>query len=109
MPLTIDENDETILHFLKELHRNSEGFETDKPTVKCTAFEDNEGIIQLATAPKLKPRTKHINIKYHHFKSEVGKTITFKTIASKDQLADIGTKPLAYKLFRKLRKRLIGW
>jgi hypothetical protein len=38
-----------------------------KPTVKCTVFEDNNGALDLATAPKMRPRTKHIAIKYHQF------------------------------------------
>ena len=43
--------------------------------------------------PKLRPRTKHINIKHHHFKSEIGKIIKLKKVSNKNQLADIGTKP----------------
>jgi hypothetical protein len=32
-----------------------------------TIFEENKGSLDLANAPKLQPRTKHIGIKYHHF------------------------------------------
>jgi hypothetical protein len=42
-----------------------------QPTVKCTIFEDNNGALELAKAPKMCPRTKHIvAIKYHHFRSK---------------------------------------
>ena len=43
------------------------------PIVKCKVFEDNKGVIKLAKAPKIRPRTKHIDLKYHHFKEHVRK------------------------------------
>jgi hypothetical protein len=79
------------------------------PTIKCTMFEDNEGAIALAKYPKIRPRTKHINSKMHWFRSLVGKTLFVEGIDTLDQLADIGTKPLAEDLFKKLRFRIMGW
>jgi hypothetical protein len=38
-----------------------------KPTVKCKMFEDNSAALMLANAPAMRPRTKHINVKYHFF------------------------------------------
>jgi hypothetical protein len=43
----------------------------DPPTVKCKLFEDNSGAMTLAKSPAMRPRTKHINVKYHHFRSFV--------------------------------------
>jgi hypothetical protein len=43
------------------------------PKVHCKVFEDNAGTIEIATVPKMRPRTKHLNIKYHHFREEVRK------------------------------------
>jgi hypothetical protein len=40
-----------------------------QPIVKCTVFEDNNGALKLATAPKMRPCTKHIAVKYHHFRN----------------------------------------
>jgi hypothetical protein len=40
-------------------------------TVKCKAFEDNNGALEMATIHKLRPRTKHINVKYHYFRTAV--------------------------------------
>jgi hypothetical protein len=37
------------------------------PHVYCKVFEDNSGALELARLPKLRPRTKHINVCYHHF------------------------------------------
>ena len=36
--------------------------------VKCTVFEDNQRTIAVAKAPSILPRTKHISLKYHHFR-----------------------------------------
>ena len=33
-----------------------------------TVFEDNSGALQLATEPRYYSRTKHICVKYHHFR-----------------------------------------
>ena len=40
-------------------------------TIKCTLFEDNKGAEELAKVPKNRPRTKHIAVKYHHFRQAV--------------------------------------
>ena len=58
----------------------------------------------------MRPRTKHIEIKYHHFRSKVeGGTIVVEGIDTKDQQADIFTKNLAWDQFLKLRKLICGW
>ena len=80
------------------------------PTIKCTVFEDNEGAKAMATVPKMRPRTKHINGRMHHFKSAVASgKLRIESIDTPDQLADIGTKPLAKDLFTRLRKEIMGW
>ena len=45
--------------------------ETELPKVHCTIFEDNNSCIELAKCPKMRPRTKHIGLKFHHFRSKV--------------------------------------
>ncbi len=82
----------------------------DIPTIKCKMFEDNEGAKAMATVHKMRPRTKHINGRMHHFRSAVsaGKLI-IESIDTSNQLADIGTKPLAKDLFTRLRKAIMGW
>jgi hypothetical protein len=75
-----------------------------------TVFEDNKGCVELANAPKMRPRTKHIALKYHHFRSHVASgDIKINWIDTKHQLADIFTKPLAEPLFTSLRLLLLGW
>jgi hypothetical protein len=42
-----------------------------KGKILCCAFEDNSGAFEMAKSQKMRPRTKHLNIKYHHFHEEV--------------------------------------
>ena len=80
------------------------------PMIHCKIWEDNNGCISLATQQKFSPRTKHIAIKYHHFREKVEKGIvSIHPIDTKEQTADIFTKPLDESLFIYLRKKLVGW
>ena len=82
----------------------------DIPTSKCTLFEDNEGAKAMATVPKMRPRTKHISGRMHHFRGAVASgKIKIESTDTSDQLADIGTEPLAKDLFTRLRKEIMGW
>ena len=80
-----------------------------------TVHEDNLSAISMAESLKFTPRTKHIAIKYHHFRSRVQTSsnksgdIRLKYISTKQQLADILTKPLDDDSFFKLRHMLCGW
>lgn len=98
-----------VMELLKELN---EIFETFIPTPKihCKTWEDNNGCLSLATNHKFTPRTKHIAIKYHHFRHHVKNgSISIHPINTTEQTADIFTKPLDEKLFIYLRKKLSGW
>jgi hypothetical protein len=81
---------------------------SQKITHSTTIFEDNKGCVDLVKSPKMRPRTKHIALKYHNFRSHIGKYITIKWISIDDQLADIFTKSLTEAKFQLLRKRLMG-
>jgi hypothetical protein len=86
--------------------------EFGKPAlVHSTIFEDNNGALGLATAPKLSPRTKHIGVKYHWFKSHIGEEQGFliKKVESENQKADIFTKGLPADTFRFIRRLLMNW
>ena len=58
----------------------------------------------------MRPRTKAINVIYHHFREHVrlGK-ISVYPIATNSQLADVFTKPLTQNAFVHLRKQICGW
>ena len=79
--------------------------------LQSTIFEDNNGCLLLATVPKMTPRSKHIGVKYFWFRSKVGadQGVHIVKCDTKDMLADIFTKGLAYDQFSVLRSKLLGW
>ena len=71
-----------------------------KTEVFCIVFEENLNCISVAESNKFSPRTKHIAIKYHHFRSFVqNKIIQICCIDTREQTVDIFTKPLDGALF----------
>ena len=84
--------------------------ELKRPSVKCKVFEDNNGAIELAKAPKIRPCTKHIALKYHHFRENVQKgLIEINGIDTLEQVADIFNKALPFPIFNYSRKNMMGW
>jgi hypothetical protein len=80
-----------------------------KPYVYCKVFEDNLGALKLARLPKLCPRTKHINVCYHHFCKHVRKgLIKIFPIDTSNQIADALTKPLAWNDFQRHHCAMCG-
>ena len=69
----------------------------------------------MAKVPKMRPRTRHINQKYHHFRewvktSDDGKgSIEIFPIDTLEQPADLLTKPLDLVSFQKHRQSIMGW
>ena len=84
---------------------------TDKnPNFFCTVWEDKQSIIKVAKIPKLTPRTKHIALKYHHFRQFISNwTLNINPIDTLEQTVDIFTKTLDQTKFEYLRKKLCGW
>jgi hypothetical protein len=80
------------------------------PDFFCKVWEDNQSCISMATSQKFTPRTKHIALKYHHFKQYVESgRIKINYVHTEQQQADILTKPVRVDLFPKLRYMLMGW
>jgi hypothetical protein len=83
---------------------------TVTPNLKCTLFEDNASCEALANSPKMNSRTKHIAIKYHHFRQAVKDGYLIITrVGTEDQFADIFTKPVPKPILQHLRKGIMGW
>ena len=59
------------MELLKELKQNDFDIVADVTRVYCKAFEDNAGALEMARTPKIRPRTRHINQVYHHFRNWV--------------------------------------
>ena len=91
-----------LMELLKELQMIIPS-EVTRPIVHCSVFEDNKGCIDLVKTPRIRPRTKHIALKYHNFRKHVNdKTISIQYVETQDQIVDIFTKPLVEPQFQKL-------
>jgi hypothetical protein len=85
-----------VMNLLQEMREQDYQVICTKHHVYCKVFEDNSGALEIARLPKLRPRTKHINICYHHFHKHVQKgLIKIFSVDTKDQIADALTKALA--------------
>ena len=71
-----------------------------------TIYKDNNGAIVVATSPKMTNTPKHIAVKYHWFRQNVGKEFVIWKIESENQKADIFTKGLQGQIFVRIRKLL---
>ena len=80
-----------------------------KVQVNCKVFKDNNGAIKMAHVHKFRPRTKHLNVKLHHFRSYVNlNRVSIRAIKSGKQLADYLIKPLNAETLAYLRKQILG-
>ena len=100
-----------IMNLLKEMKTKGFPVVTSKAKVHCRVFEDNTGALEIAKIPKFRPRTKHMNCRLHHFRSyvDITKEISIHKIDTKEQPADMLTKPLNEEGVGKHRKRTQGW
>ena len=90
----------------------SQGFSvpTKKQTVYCKIFEENLGALKIAKVPKMRSWTKHINLKYHHFRSFVSKgLLSIQPVGTRKQAVDLMTKALPLDDFLRHRSFLMGW
>eukprot|EP00253_Pinus_taeda_P018100 PITA_18100 len=70
-------------------------------------FCDNTSAISVSKNPVMHSKTKHILIKYHFVREQVAeKNIKLEYVGTKEQIADIFTKPLPHEAFEYLRQKL---
>jgi len=73
-------------------------------------FEDNALCIALTTTDQFHPCTKHIGIKWCHFKAQVHNRVIWITkVNANYNWADIFIKPLIHQKHKSLRKLPMGW
>ena len=76
-----------LMEVVREAKQRGFPFFADAPRVHCRAFEDNSGALEIAREYCIRPRTKHINIRYHHFRAHVRrKEISIHPIGTEDQI-----------------------
>ena len=69
----------------------------------------NLGATYLSANPIFHARTKHVEVDYHFVRERVAKKeILIRFIPSRDQLADVFTKPLPVASFTTIRFKLRG-
>ena len=84
--------------------------ESKRTSLKCKLFKDNNSAIELAKDPKIRPCTKHIALKYHHFREHVRiGLIEINPISTLEQVADIFTKAFPFPIFNYMREKMMGW
>jgi hypothetical protein len=77
------------------------------PKIYCKAFEDNSGALELTKAPKMRARTKHINLVFHHFRDYVRRgLIVIYPMGTLERLADIFTNLYLLLCLRSTKRRL---
>ncbi|KAL3846245.1 hypothetical protein ACJIZ3_003648 [Penstemon smallii] len=89
--------------WLQSLLRDLRIFSSSPPVLYC----DNLGATYLSKNPIMHSRTKHVDIDYHFVRDRVQtKALQVSFLSSKDQLADIFTKPLSIPRFTTLKTSL---
>ena len=98
------------MNLLKEMHQRGWKVPGIQPKVHCRVFEDNSGALEMAVKEKFRPRTKHVNAKFHHFRSYVASgDIAVSPIRTAKQPADYMTKSLSASVLREHRYTVQGW
>jgi hypothetical protein len=99
-----------IMQLLKEMKLEGFPIVTPQARVHCHVFEDNSGALEMAKIHKYRPRTKHLNVRLHHFRDYVErKEITIHPINTRDQPADFLTKALNEETLQRHRLTVLGW
>ncbi|KAL4105052.1 hypothetical protein QTP88_020327 [Uroleucon formosanum] len=79
----------------------------DQPKMVPTMYGDNQNAIKLVKNPEFYRRTKHIDVRYHYIREKFNESsFALEYISSKDQIADIMTKPTPRTRFNELREIL---
>ena len=99
-PVADQSNTNTHLHFTKKCEK----------LAQSDIFEENAGCIVLATTEQHRPRTKHLAVKWHHFKDQIRNgSCKITKVASALNWADIFKKALDNVFFKTLQLLLMGW
>ena len=79
--------------------------DASKPTLMRV---DNDPMMKLSKNPMFHKRSKHFSIRSHWMREQVETgTVELNRVPSKENTADVFTKPLQGELFQKHRERLV--
>ena len=98
-------------HGIVQLPLNNPFNTTKLPTLAATQiFENNASCIVLANSEATRQRTKHIALKYHHFRDQIHQGfVKIVKVDTNYNWADILTKPLTRCKHESLWKIIMGW
>jgi len=92
------------MKLLDELREKKMGMPRQGTKIMYKVFEDTHRNQSDCNRPGIRPRTKHINIKYWHFVEYVKQgRVNIQSVKSEGQSTDILPKPLPTASFEKLR------
>ena len=99
-----------LMQLLCKIHKGGIPVSPNDPAVRCRVFEENSGALEMAREYKYRPRTKHLNVKLHHFRDYVERgEIQILHIRTDNQPADILTKPVNEAILTRHRYTIMGW
>lgn len=99
-----------VMQTLQEMKDRGFPIGATHSNIYCQVFEDNSGAVEMATHHKYRPRTKHLNVKLHHFRDYVNRgEIRVHHIGTDHQPADLLTKSLNEELTNRHRRTIMGW
>ena len=79
----------------------------DEPEEPLKIYCDNSSSIKLSKNPVLHRRTKHIDVRYHYLRDLVNQgVVSLEFCGTKDQLADVMTKPMKLEDFERFGRML---
>jgi len=99
-----------LMLLIQEMKKEGFNVGCSTPMVRCTLFKDNSGTVYLANLPSMRPRTKHINVKYHHIRLMVAsRALKIEKTSSEEQLSDFLTKQSSIELYLACPMAVMGW
>ena len=60
-----------LMDLIKELQLHGHDVPNAKPNIHCLVFKDSSGALEMAQVPKIHPRTRHVSLAAHHFRTHV--------------------------------------
>jgi len=99
-----------LMDLLKELKGEGYPIADTIPKIHCKVYEDNSGALEIATVFKLRPRTRHLNTRFHHFRQYAARgEIEILPIDTTMQTSDFLTKPVELEILLRHRLTVMGW
>ena len=99
-----------LMQLVKDIEQTGLAVTKEPPKVHCKVFEDNSRALEMVRLPKMRPRTRHMAVRLHHFRDYVRNgEVTIHKVPPRYQLGDLLTKPQPRDLFESQRESVLQW